>query len=188
MSLALSTIPEAKERVKAKASRIQSSRTGPALVCVRRNAQHLELKCLESTRYVLNTLLMVAVPTCWPTGCPVSAPPLSSQNIQPREKFPTSHRARRETQTRSLALGADPEGKEIVKAKASRIRSSRTESVLVCVRRNAQHLELKCLESTRFVLNTVVIVSVSTCGPTGCPFLLSRSKTYNHTKSPTQTI
>ena len=120
---------------------------------------------------MLNTvLLMVAVYTCGPTGCPVTPPPLSSQNIQSHEKFRTSHRARGETQTISLVLGANPEGKERFKGKASRVQSSRIGSVLVCVRRNAQHLELKLLESTRLVFNTVVvIISESTCGPTGCP-------------------
>ena len=167
-SLALGTNPEGKERVKGKASRIQSSRIGSALVCVRRNVKHLELKLLESTRFVLNTVLMVAVFTCGPTGCPVSPPLLSSQNIQSQEKSPIRHRARGETQTISLALGANPEGKERVKGKASRIQNSRIGSVLVCVHRNAQHLELKLLESTQFVLNTVVIVFVSTCGPIGC--------------------
>ena len=39
----------------------------------------------------------------------------------------------------------------------------------MCVRRNAHHRELKLSESKRFVLNTVVIVSMSTCGPIGCP-------------------
>ena len=101
------------------------------------------------------------------------SPPLSSQNIQSHEKSPTSHRARGETKTISLALGANPKGKERVKGKAGRIQSIRTGSVLVFIRRNAQHLELKLLESTRFVLNTVVIVSVSTCELTGCPVSIS---------------
>ena len=111
---------EGKERVKGKASRIQNSQIGSALVCVRRNAQHRELKLLESTRFVLKTvLLVVAVSTCGPTG--VSRPPLSSQSIQTHEKSSTSQRARGETQTTSLALGTSPEGKERVKGKASRI-------------------------------------------------------------------
>ena len=59
-------------------------------------------------------------------------------------------------------LGANREGKDIVKGKASRIQSSRLGSALVCVRRNAQYLELKLLEYTQFVLKTVVIVSGST--------------------------
>ena len=172
ISLALGTNPEGKERLKGKASRIQSSQIGSALVCVLRNAQDLELKLHESTRFVLNTVLMVAVSTSGPTGCPVSLPPLSCQNIQSHEKSPTNHRARGEPQTISLALGANPEGKERVKGKASRIQSSRIGSGLVCVRRNARHLELKLPKSTPFVLNTVVIVSVSTIGPTGCPVSL----------------
>ena len=134
ISLALGASREGKGRVKGEASRIQSSRIGSALVCIRRNAQHLELKLLESTRFVLNTVRMVAVSTYGPTGCLVSPPPLSSQNIQSHEKSPTSHRARGETQTISLALGANPEGKETVKSKASRVRSSRIGPMLVCVR------------------------------------------------------
>ena len=68
----------------------------------------------------------------------------------------------------SFVPGANREGKERVNGKASRIQSSRIVSVLVCVRRNAQLRELKLLESTRFVLNTVVMVAASTDGPTGC--------------------
>ena len=148
ISLALGANRESKERVKGKVGRIQSSRIGSALVCVRRNAQHRELKLPESTRFVLKAVLMVAVSTCGPTG--VNAPPLSSQNIKSHEKSSTSHRVRGETPTMSLALGANPEGKERVKGKASGIQNSRIGSALVCVRRNAQHLELKLLEPTRF--------------------------------------
>ena len=145
-SLALGTNPEGKERVKGNASRIQCSRVGSALVCVRRNVQHLELKRLvESARFVLNTVLIVAVSTCGPTGA--SPPPFSSQNIQSLEKPPISHMARGETQSISLALDVNPEGKERVKGKASRIQSSQIGSVLVCVRRNAQHI----------VLNTTIV-------------------------------
>ena len=68
---------EVKERVKGKASRVQGTRIGSALVCVRRNVQHLELKLSKSTRFVLVTVVMVAAPT----GCVVSPPPLFSQNI-----------------------------------------------------------------------------------------------------------
>ena len=70
---------EGKESVNGKASRIQGSRIGSALVCVRRNAQHHELKLPESTRYVLNTILMVAVSTRGPTGA--KPPLLSAQNM-----------------------------------------------------------------------------------------------------------
>ena len=49
MSFVLGTNLEGKERVKGKASRIQGSRIGSALECVRGNAQHLELKLIEST-------------------------------------------------------------------------------------------------------------------------------------------
>ena len=149
---------EVKERVKGKASRVQSTRIGSALVCVRRNVQHRELKLSKSTRFELVTVVMVAVPT----GCVVSPPPLFSQNMQSHEKPPTSHRAQGVPPTVSLALGANRKGKGRVKGKASRIQSSRIGSALVCVRRNAQHPELKLPESTRFVLNTVLMVAVST--------------------------
>ena len=49
MSFALDANREGKERVEGKASRIQSSRRGSVLVCVRRNAQLCELKLLEFT-------------------------------------------------------------------------------------------------------------------------------------------
>ena len=114
-------------------------------MCVRRNVQHLELKLSKSTRFVLVTVVMVAVPT----GCVVSPPPLFSQNMQSHEKPPTSHRAQGVPPTVSLALGANRKGKGRVKGKASRIQSSRIGSALVCVRRNAQHPELKLPESTR---------------------------------------
>ena len=146
VSLALDANRKGKGRVKGKASRIQSRRIGSALVCVRRNAQHPELKLPESTRFVLNTVLMVAVSTRGPTGA--SPPPLSSRNIQSHEQSSTSPRARGEVPTMSFVLGTNPEGKERVKGKASRIPSSRIGSALGCVRRNAQHLELKLLEST----------------------------------------
>ena len=147
VSLALDVNRKGKERVKDKASRIQSSRIGSALVCVRRNAQHPELKLPESTRFVLNTVvLMVAVSTRGPTGA--SPSPLSSRNIQSHEQSFTSPGARGEAPTMSFVLGTNPEGKERVKGKASRIQSSRIGSALGCVRRNAQHLELKLLDST----------------------------------------
>ena len=158
VSLARGANREVKERVKGKASRVQSTRIGSALVCVRRNVQHLELKLSKSIRFVLVTVVMVAVPT----GCVVSPPPLFSQNMQSHEKPPTSHRAQGVPPTVSLALGANRKGKGRVEGKASRIQSSRIGSALVCVRRNAQHPELKLPESTRFVLNTVLIVAAST--------------------------
>ena len=68
-----------------------------------------------------------------------------------------------------LALGANCEGKERIKGKASQIQSRRYESALVCVGRNVQHHELRLPKSTRFVLITVVMVNVFTSsGPTGC--------------------
>ena len=103
-------------------------------------------------------VVMAAVLTGGPTSCLpiVSTPPLQPPNVQSREKIPASHRARGETPTMSFALGANREGKESFKGKASRIQSSRIGSVLVCVRRNAQLRELNLLESTRFVLNAAV--------------------------------
>ena len=75
---------EGKEIVKGKASRIQSSGIGSsALLCVRRNAQHREIKLPKSARFTLITAAMVAVRTGGPIDCPVSPPPLLSQNIQP---------------------------------------------------------------------------------------------------------
>ena len=82
VSLARGANREVKERVKGKASRVQSTRIGSALVCVRRNVQHLELKLSKSIRFVLITVVMVAVPT----GCVVSPSPLFSQNMQSHEK------------------------------------------------------------------------------------------------------
>ena len=75
MTLAQGANREGKERVKGKASRIQPSRIGSALVCVRRNVQHLELKLPDSTVFVLITAVMVAVSANGP-GCLVSFPPL----------------------------------------------------------------------------------------------------------------
>ena len=59
-----------------------------------------------------------------------------------RKKIPASHRARGGTPIVSISLGANAEGKERVKGKASRIHSSRKGSALVCVR-NVQRRELK---------------------------------------------
>ena len=76
---------------------------------------------------------MFAVSTCGPNGCPVSPPPLSSQNIQSHEKFPTSPRARSEAPTTNFVLGTNTEGKERVKGKASRVQSNRIGFALGCV-------------------------------------------------------
>ena len=89
VSLARGANREGKERVKGKASRVQSTQIGSALVCVHRNVQHRELELSKSTRFALVTIVMVAVPT----GCVVSPPPLFSQSIQSHAKSPTSHRA-----------------------------------------------------------------------------------------------
>ena len=129
VSLELGANRDGKERVKGKASRVQSTRIVYALVCVRWNVQHRELKLSKPTRFALVTVVMVAVPT----GCVVSPPPLFSQNIQSHEKSPTSHRAQGVPPTVSLALGANREGKGRVKGKASRIQSSRIGSVCMYV-------------------------------------------------------
>ena len=78
-------------------------------------------------------VVMVGVLTSGPTDCLliVSTPSLQSQNVQSREEAPASHRARGEMPTMSFALGANREGKERVKGKASRIQSRRIGSVLV---------------------------------------------------------
>ena len=75
-----------------------------------------------------------------------------------RKKIPASHRAWGGTSTVSLALGANLEGKERVKGKASRVQSIRIGSALVCVRRNVQHRELKLSKSTRFDFITALMV------------------------------
>ena len=188
MNLALGANREGKERVKGKAW-IQSSRKGSALVCLRRNAQHRELNLPESTRFVLVIVVMVAVSTCGPIGCPVSPPPLSSQNMQSHEKSPTSHRARGETPTISLALGANHEGKRRVKGKVSRIQNSRIGSAFVCVRWNVQDLELKLTDSTRFAVIAVVMVGVSVSGSTDCLVIPPLFSSQNvHTRKPPQVI
>ena len=192
ISLALGANRESKERVKDKRSRIHSSRIRSGLVYARRNAQHLELRLPESTRFVLITLVMVTVSASGLTGCLliVSPPPLSFQNIQSHEKSLTSHSARGETQAMSPALGTIREGKKRVKGKARRIHSnSRMGSALECVRRNTQYHELQFPESTWFVLITVVMVTVSPSGPTGCllkasPPPLSSHNMQSHEKIP----
>ena len=115
---------------------------------------------------MLVTIVMVDVSTSGPTGCLVILPPLSSETAQSHEKAPEAIGS--EVNIIRLALGTKCEGKERVKGKASRIRSSPIGSTLVCVHRNAQHRELNLPGSTRFVLITVVMVAVSPNGPTGC--------------------
>ena len=183
--LSLGANRERKERVKGKASRKQRSRIGSALVCIRRNAQHCELKLPESTRFVFITVVMVAVSASGPIGCLVSLPPSSSQNIQSHKKSPATHRAPGETQTMSLALGENRKGKERVKGRASQIQSSRIGSALVCIRRKAQHRELNLYEPTRYVLITVLMVAVYASGPTGrlvSPPPLSSQNVQSHEK------
>ena len=113
-------------------------------------------------------VVVAGVITSGPTCCLliISTPPLQSQNVQSRKKKTAGLEARGETPTMSFVPGANREGKKRFKCKASRIQSSRIGSVLVCVRRNGQRRELKLLESTRFVLSTVVMIAVSTDGPT----------------------
>ena len=67
VSLALGANREGKGRVKGKASRIQSSRIGSALACVRRNAQHPELN-FPSTRNLCSILFKRLL-------CPLVGPP-----------------------------------------------------------------------------------------------------------------
>ena len=140
-------------------------------MCVRRNAPYRKLELPKSTRFVVNTVLIVAVSTCGPTG--VSPPPLSSQNIQSHEKYPAIRRGRGDTQATSLTLGENREGKERVKGKASWIQSSRIGFALVCVHRNVQHRELQLPKSTRFGRITAVMVALPTSGPTGYLIIVS---------------
>ena len=157
-----------------KASRIQRSRIGSALVCVRRNVQHREPKLPESTRFVLVTDLMDDMSTSGPTDYVVTPLPFLSQSAQSHGKAPASHSARGETPTLSLALGANREGKEKVEGNASRIQNSRIwYALLVCVRRNAQHRELNLPRSTRFVFIAAVMIAVSPNGLTGCLLTVS---------------
>ena len=58
---------------------------------------------------MLNTVVIVSVSTCGSTGCLVSFPPLSSQNIQPHKKSHINHRALGEAPTIGLALGTKRE-------------------------------------------------------------------------------
>ena len=133
-------------------------------------------------------VVVAGVFTSGPTCCLliISTPPLQSQNVQSRKKAPAGHEARGETPTMSFVPGANREGKKRFEGKVSRIQSSRIGSVLVCVRRNAQRRELKLPESTRFVLSTVVMIAVSTDGPTCLvyPPSLSPRNIQSHEKSP----
>ena len=108
----MSSVPGAnrkgKERVKGKASRIQNSRIGSVLVCVRRNAQLRELKLFESTRFVLSTVMIAVSNADGPTGCLVYPPPLSPQNIQSHEKSPAGRGACCGTAHRLLLATAVP--------------------------------------------------------------------------------
>ena len=101
-------------------------------MCVRRNAQHRDLQLPKSTRFVLFTVVVVAVSTNGPVYL-VGSTPLSSQTIQSHEKCPASHKVLNETSTMSSAVCANCEGKERVREKGSRIQSSRTGSALMRV-------------------------------------------------------
>ena len=90
MSFALGANREGKERVNGNTSRIQSSRIGFALVCVRRNAQPRELNLPVPTRFVLSTV-MIALFIDGPTGCLVSPPTLSSQCVPSRKIDSVGH-------------------------------------------------------------------------------------------------
>ena len=72
----------------------------------------------------------------------------------------------------TYALGANSEGNERVKSKAITSGYKAVEQGLrsyVSIRRNVQHLlGLNLIDSTRFVLITVVVFGVSASGPTGC--------------------
>ena len=148
---------------------IQSSQIGSVLVRAHWNVQHRDIKLPKSwsTRFPLITTVMIAVPTGGPTGCPISPPPLFPQNLQLHEESPGRHRAQGAPPTASLTRAANSYGKERVKGKTIRIQRSRIGFAIVRVRQNEQHRELKLLESTRFLLSTIVIVAVSTSGPTG---------------------
>ena len=115
-------------------------------------------------------------------SCLVSSSPLSSRNIQAHEKPPTCHMG--------LALSANHEGKERVRGKASRMQSIRIGFGLVCVRQSTEYHALKLPDPTQSVLITVVMVAVSSNGPTGCPVrppLLS-SQNISRTKNLPQAI
>ena len=77
-------------------------------MCVRRNAQLRELKLLEFTRFVLNTVVVITVSTDGPTGCLVYPPLLSPQKIQLHEKSPAGRGACCGTAHRLLLATADP--------------------------------------------------------------------------------
>ena len=159
------------------------------LVCLRRSAQNLELKLLEFTRFVLNTVIKFLSPPVGPRVAQLVFLPSRPKTFS-NTKNPTNQGARGEAPIIGLALGTNREGRERVKIKASRIQSIRLGSALVCVRRNVQHRELKLPESTRFVLSTIVMIAVSTDGPTGClvsPPPLS-PQNIHHTKKPQQAM
>ena len=110
MSFAQGANREGKERVKGKAIQIKSSRIGSVPVCVRRNAQLRELKLLQPTRFVLSTVIMIAISTDGPIGCLliVHTPPLSPPKIQSHEKFPAGRGACCGTAHRLLLASAVP--------------------------------------------------------------------------------
>ena len=91
----------------------------------------------------------VAIPPSSPFNTQsVRVPTTPAHRFFLRKKIPASHRARVGTSTVSLALGANREGKERAKGKASRVQSTRIGSALVCVRRNVQQREVKLSKST----------------------------------------
>ena len=156
-----------KGRVKGKASRIHSSRIESALVCVRWNARNHDLKLPESMRFVAVSVVMVAAFRNVNIGYLVSPSLLSPQNIQSHETFPASPGPGVKQKLLVLRWARTVRARRESSVK-SRIQSTRIGSALVCLRRNATHLELSVPDYTRFVVITVVMVAVSTSGPTGC--------------------
>ena len=131
MRFVLGTNSEGKDRFKGNASRIQISRIGSGLRCVRRNAQHLKLTKTSRIHVICaqHCSNVCCIHLLWAQWLPSkSSSPISSQNMQSHEKSPTSRSAQGETQTISLAQDATPGGRERVNVKAGRI-----QCVCVCV-------------------------------------------------------
>ena len=110
---------------------------------------------------------MFAVSTCGPIGCPASPPPLSSQNIQSNEKSFTGPRARGEAPTMRFVLGTNPEGKERVKGKASRISSNVCMYVCICGHAYSKNMDQpsKVANPARGQLNREDEISLSAFAP-----------------------
>ena len=76
-----------------KASWIQNSQIGSALLRVRRNAQRHELNLFGSPRSMLIAFVSIAVSASGPTDFLVSPPPLLFQNVQPHRNSPHAIRS-----------------------------------------------------------------------------------------------